>query len=188
MVKLTVRIPVTMSVVRSNGTTASYADNTRTGTGFNVTLTADTSAVIRDIETRSRGLSYAQTDALVSSSVRELIGSMPTRMDHNGAEEFYFEDQDDYDDPNDPGDGGTVSYGVPLGALDNLVLSVDYMGVGPNAPAPVLDRLFRGVIRAPDSMYRKYDVFPEAWTECAEGENCRRRTLPPKSETTTGHS
>ena len=46
------------------------------------------------------------------------------------------------------------------------------MAVGPHAPAPVLDRLLQGAIRAPDSMYRKHDVYPEAWEEAAERENC----------------
>ena len=84
----------------------------------------------------------------------------------------YFEDQDDYDDPNDPGGGGSVSYGVPISSLDNMTLSVDYMAVGPHAPAPVLDRLLRRAIRGPDSMYRKLDIFPEAWEQAPEGENC----------------
>ena len=84
----------------------------------------------------------------------------------------YFAEQDDYDDPNDPGGGGSVSYGVPISNLDNMTLSVDYMAVGLHAPAPVLDRLLRGAIRRPDSMYRKWDIFPEAWEEAPEGENC----------------
>ena len=172
MVKVTVRIPVTMSAVRSNGTTASYDHNSRTGTGYAVTLTADTSAVIRELEANSQRLSYDQMDVRVSAAIRDLIRNKGTRMNYNGEEEHYFEDQDDYDDPNDPGNGGSVSYGVPTSNVDNMVLSVDYMGVGPHAPAPVLDRLLRGAIRAPDSMYRKFDIFPEAWTEAAEGENC----------------
>ena len=109
-------------------------------------------------------------DARVSAAVRALVRGKNMRMNYIGEEEHYFEDQDDYDDPNDPGDGGTVSYGVPAHGVDGMTLSVDYMGVGPNAPAPVLDRLLRGAIRAPDSMYRKWDIFPVAWTE--EGENC----------------
>ena len=172
MVKVTVRIPVTMSVVRANGTTASYDTNSRTGVGYAVTLTADTSAVIRELEANSQGLSYDQMDARVSTAVRNLIRSKDARMNFNEQQEHYFEDQDDYDDPNDPGNGGTVSYGVPMSNLDNMTLSVDYMGVGPNAPAPVLDRLLRGAIRSPDSMYRKWDVFPKAWEEAPEGENC----------------
>ena len=58
---------------------------------------------------------------------------------------------------------------MPTSNIDNMTLSVDYMGVGPNAPAPVLDRLLRRAIRGPDSMYRKLDIFPEAWEEAAEG-------------------
>ena len=73
MVKLTVRIPVTMSAVRSNGTTASYDQNSRTGNGFAVTLTADTSAVIRELEANSQGLSYDQMDVRVSAAIRDLI-------------------------------------------------------------------------------------------------------------------
>ena len=161
-----------MSAVRANGSTASYSENTRTGTGFSVTLTADTSAVIRELEASSQRLSYDQMDVHVSAAIRDLIRNKGTRMNYNGQEEHYFEDQDDYDDPNDPGGGGSVSYGVPISNIDNMTLSVDYMGVGPNAPAPVLDRLLQGAIRAPDSMYRKFDIFPEAWTEAAEGENC----------------
>ena len=172
MVKVTVRIPVTMSAVRSNGTTASYDHNSSTGTGCAVTLTADTSAVIRELEANSQGLSYDQMDVRVSAAIRDLIRNKGTRVNYKGEEEHYFEDQDDYDDPNDPGNGGSVSYGVPISNLDNMTLSVDYMAVGPNAPAPVLDRLLRGAIRAPDSMYRKLDIFPVAWTEAAEGENC----------------
>ena len=172
MVKVTVRIPVTMSAVRSNGTTASYDPNSRPGNGFAVTLTADTSAVIRELEANTQRLSYDQMDVRVSAATRNLIRSKGTRMNYNGQEEHYFEDQDDYDDPNDPGGGGSVSYGVPISNIDDMTLSVDYMGVGPNAPDPVLDRLLRGAIRAPDSMYRKFDIFPEAWTEAAEGENC----------------
>ena len=172
MVKLIVRVPVTMSAVRSNGTTASYDQNSRTGNGFAVTLTADTSAVIRELEANSRGLSYDQMDARVSSAIRDLIRNKGTRLNYNGEEEHYLEEDDDYDDPNDPGNGGSVSYGVPTSNVDNMILSVDYMGVGPHAPAPVLDRLLQGAIRAPDSMYRKYDIFPEAWAETAEGENC----------------
>ena len=158
MVKVTVRIPVTMSAVRSNGTTASYDHNSRTGTGYAVTLTADTSAIIRELEANSQGLSYDQMDVRVSAAIRDLIRKKSTRINYKGEEEHYFEDQDDYDDPNDPGNGGSVSYGVPTNRVDNMTLSVDYMGVGPHAPAPVLDRLLQGAIRAPDSMYRKYDI------------------------------
>ena len=109
MVKLTVRIPVTMSAVRSNGTTASHDQNSRTGNGFAVTLTADTSAVIRELEANSQGLSYDQMDVRVSAAIRDLIRNKGTRMNYKGEEEHYFEDQDDYDDPNDPGAGGSVS-------------------------------------------------------------------------------
>ena len=158
MVKLTVHIPVTISAVRSNGTTASYEQNSRTGNGFAVILTADTSAIIRELEANSRGLSYDEMDARVSSAIRDLIRNKGTRMNYNGEEEHYFEEEDDYDDPNDPGNGGSVSYGVPTSNVDSMTLSVDYMGVVTHAPAPVLDRLLQGAIRAPDSMYRKYDI------------------------------
>ena len=104
MVKVTVRIPVTMSAVRSNGTTASYDQNSRTGNGFAVTLTADTSAVIRELEANSQGLSYDQMDVRVSAAIRDLIRNKGTRMNYKGEEEHYFEDQDDYDDPNDVGE------------------------------------------------------------------------------------
>ena len=109
-----------MSAVRANGSTASYSENTRTGTGFSVTLTADTSAVIRELEANSRGLSYDQMDVRVSSAIRDLIRSKGTRMNYNGQEEHYFEDQDDYDDPDDPGNGGSVSYGVPTDRVNNI--------------------------------------------------------------------
>ena len=168
MVKIIVRIPVTMSAVRANGSTASFDQNSRTGNGFEVTLTADTSATIRELEANSLGLSYDQMDVRVSAAIRDLIRKKGTRMNYNG-EEYYFEDQDDYDDPNDPGNGGSVSYGVPISNLDSMTLSVDYVAIGPNAPAPVLDRLLRGAIRAPDSMYRKLDIFPVAWTAPPKG-------------------
>ena len=83
------------------------------------------------------------------------FGDNPTRLDHNGNEEDYLEDYDAYDHPNDPGGGGSVTYGVPTNLLDNLEISVDYMAEGENAPLPVLDRILRGAIRAPDSMDRK---------------------------------
>ena len=172
MVELIVRIPVTMSAVRANGSTASFDQNSRTGKGFEVTLTADTSATIRELEANSQGLSYDQMGVRVTAAIRDLIRSKGTRMNYNGEEEHYFEEQDDYDDPNDPGGGGSLSYGVPTNSIDNMTLSVDFMAVGPNAPAPVLDRLLQGAIRAPDSMYRKLNIFPEAWEEAAEGENC----------------
>ena len=155
MVKLIVRIPVTMSAVRANGSTASYDQNSRTGNGFEVTLTADTSATIRELEANSLGLSHDQMDVRVSAAIRDLIRNKGTRVNYKGEEEHYFEDQDDYDDPNDPGNGGSVSYGVPISNLDNMTLSVDYMAVGPHAAAPVLDRLFRSALRGLDSMYRK---------------------------------
>ena len=161
-----------MSAVRANGTTASYDHNSRTGTGYAVTLTSDTSAVIRELEANSQGLSYDQMDVRVSAAIRDLIRNKSTRVNYKGEEEHYFEDQDDYDDPNDPGNGGSVSYGVAISNLDNMTLSVDYMAVGLHAPAPVLDRLLRRAIRGPDSMYRKWDIFPEAWEEAPEGENC----------------
>ena len=97
MVKLIVRVPVTMSAVRSKGTTASYDQNSRTGNGFAVTLTADTSAVIRELEANSRGLSYDQMDARVSSAIRDLIRKKGTRTNYNGEEEHYLEEDDDYD-------------------------------------------------------------------------------------------
>ncbi len=75
-------------------------------------------------------------------------------------------------DPNDPGGGGSVTYEVPTDILDNLEIYVDYMAEGENTPLPVLDRLLRGAIRAPDSMYRKWNILVEAWTEAPEGENC----------------
>ncbi len=169
MVTLIVRIPVTMRAVRTNCSTASYDRKSSTRNGFEVTLTADTSAVIRELREDSQRLNYDQMHARVSSAMRDLIRSRSTHMNYKGELEHYFEEEDDYDDPNDPGAGGSVSYGVPTSNIDNMTLSVDYMGVGPNAPAPVLDRLLQGAIRAPDSMYRKFDIFPEAWTEPPKG-------------------
>ena len=75
MVKVTVRIPVTMSAVRANGTTASCDHNSREGTGCAVTLTADISAVIQELEANSQGLSYDQMDVRVSAAIRDLIRS-----------------------------------------------------------------------------------------------------------------
>ena len=90
MVKVTVRIPVTMSAVRSNGTTASCDHNSRTGNGYAITLTADTSAVIRELEANSQGLSYDQMDVRVSAAIRDLIHNKSTQ----GEEEHYFEDEE----------------------------------------------------------------------------------------------
>ena len=115
-------------------------------------------------------------DAPVRNGIRDAIRANPTRLDYNGREEYYLENHDaggsGNQDPNDPGDGGGVTYGVPTDLLDNLEIYVDYMAEGENAPLPVLDRLLRGAIRAPDSMYRKWDILAEAWTEAPEGENC----------------
>ena len=91
MVKVTVRIPVTMSAVRSNGSTASYDQNSCTSDRFEVTLTADTSATIRELEANSLGLSYDQMDVRVSAAIRDLIRNKGTRMNYNGEEEYYFE-------------------------------------------------------------------------------------------------
>ena len=161
-----------MSAVRANGTTGSYDHNTRTGQNFHITLTADTSAAIRELEANHQGLSRDQMYARASSAIQDLLRNESTRLNYNGQEEYYFEDQDDYDDPNDPGEGGSVSYGVPRDYLDNLQISMDYLGVTSNAPASVLDRLLQKAIRGPDSMYRNHDIFAEAWDEAPEGENC----------------
>ena len=134
MANLVVRVPVTMSAVRSNGTTASYDRNARTGQGFSITLTAETSATIRDLAANGQERSREEMYAQASSAVRDLIRAKNTRINYNGQEEFYWEDQDDYDDPNDPGGGGAVSYGVPIDYLNNLQISVDYLGVTSNAP------------------------------------------------------
>ena len=101
--RLVVRVPVTMSAVRANGTTGSYDHNTRTGQNFHITLTADTSAAIRELEANHQGLSRDQMYARASSAIQDLLRSKSTRLNYNGQEEHYFEDQDDYDDPNDPG-------------------------------------------------------------------------------------
>ena len=155
MVRITARIPVTMSVVRRNGTTVSLEQNPWNGNNFLVTLTAHNSAAIRELEDRIQGHDYDAMDAPVRNGIRDAIRANPTRLDHNGNEEYYLEDYDAYDDPNDPGGGGSVTYGVPTNLLDNLEISVDYMAEGENAPCPVLDRILRGAIPAPDSMYRK---------------------------------
>ena len=195
--RLVVRIPVTMSAVRANGTTTSYDCNTRTGQEFNITLTADTSAAIRELEANNQGLSRDQMYARAPSAIQDLIRNKNTRMDYNGQEEHYLEDQDGCDDPNDPGEGGSVSYGVPRGYLDNLQVSMGYLGVTSNAPASVLGRLLQGAIRAPDSMYRKQNSFVEAWGEAPErGElygyaallGCKREFLQAHgNETATMH-
>ena len=91
-------------------------------------------------------------DVRISAAIRDLIRNKGAGMNYKGEEEHYLENQGDYDDPNDPGNGGSVSYRVPISNFDSMSLSVDYMAVGPNAPAPVLDRLLQGATRAPDSM------------------------------------
>jgi hypothetical protein len=171
MVRITARIPVTMSAVHRNGTTVSFEQNPRNGDNFRVTLTAHNSTAIQDLEYRMSGHDYDAMDVPVRNAIRNVIRASPTRLD-NGNEEYYLEDHDTYDDSNDPGGGGSVSYGVPTDLLDSWEFSVDYMAEGENAPLPVLDRVLRGAIRAPDSMYRQWDILAEAWTEAPEGENC----------------
>lgn len=171
MVDIVVRVPVTMSVVRTNGTTASYDQNPRTGKGFQVICTAETSATTRELDANGQGLSYDQMDVRVLAAIKHVIRNNDTRINYNGQEEYYVADQDDYDDPNDSGNGGSVSYGVPVSNLDNLSLSVDYVAAGRIAQPPALVRLLRGAIRAPDSMYRKWGIFPEARDHALEGKN-----------------
>ena len=172
MVRITARIPVTMSAVRRNGTTVSLEQNPRNGNNFLVAITAHNSATIQGLEDRIQGQDYNAMDVPVRDAIRNMIRASPTRLDQNGNEEYYLEDHDAYDDPNDPGGGGSVSYGVPTHLVDTLEFSVDYMAQGENAPLPVIDRVLRGAIRSPDSMYRKWDILAEAWTEAPEGENC----------------
>ena len=82
------------------------------------------------------------------------------------------EDEDDYDEPM-TGDVEAASFGVHADTIDNMTISVDYETDNPNSPTgPRFDRLLRGAIRGPDSMYRKHDICAEAWDEAPEGENC----------------
>ena len=62
MVNITIRFPVTMSVVRRNGTTASYNYNQR-GERYTRTINGFVSDQIRAIEANSAGLSYDELDA-----------------------------------------------------------------------------------------------------------------------------
>ena len=171
MVKITIRIPVAMSVVRRNGTTASY-DRNRQGERYTRTINGYVSDQIRAIEANSAGLSYDELDARVSEVVRNTIRNTQTRINYLGAEEHYLEDEDDYDEPM-TGDVEAASFGVHADTSDNMTISVDYETNNPNSPiGSIFDRLLRGAIRGPDSMYRKHDIFAEAWDEAPEGENC----------------
>ena len=171
MVNITIRFPVTMSVVRRNGTTASYNYNQR-GERYTRTINGYVSDQIRAIEANSAGLSYDELDARVSEAVRNTIRNKQTRINYLGAEEHYLEDEDDYDDPM-TGDAEAASFGVHADTVDNMTISVDYETDNPNSPTgSIFDRLLRGAIRGPDSMYRKHDIFAEAWDEAPEGENC----------------
>ena len=118
MVRITARIPVTMSAVRRNGTTVSFEQNPRNGNNFLVAITAHNSATIQDLENRIQGQDYDAMDVPVRDAIRNMIRASPTRLDQNGNEEYYLEDHDAYDDPNDPGGGGSVSYGVPTHLAD----------------------------------------------------------------------
>ena len=111
---------------------------------------------------------HQQLDARVSEVARNIVRNNQTRLNYDGIEERYLEDEDDYDDPM-TGDVEAASFGVPTDAVDNMTLSVDYTVDGPNALAgSIFDRPLRGAIRGPDSMYRKHDIFAEAWDEAPE--------------------
>ena len=170
MVNITIRFPVTMSVVRRNGTTASYNYNQR-GERYTRTINGFVSDQIRAIEANSTGLSYDELDARVSEVVRNTIRNKQTRINYLGAEEHYLEDEDDYDEPM-AGDAEAVSFGVHADTIDNMTISVDYEMDNANSTGSIFDRMLRGAIRGPDSMYRKHDIFTEAWDEAPEGENC----------------
>ena len=86
MVNITIRIPVTTSAVRRNGTTASYGRN-REGERYTRTLTGYVTDQIRAIETSGAGLSYHELDARVSEAARNIIRNKPTRLNYDGVEE-----------------------------------------------------------------------------------------------------
>ena len=115
---------------------------------------------------------HDELDARVSAVVRNTIRNTQTRINYLGAEEHYLEDEDDYDEPM-TGDVEAASFGVHTDTVDNMTISVDYETDNPNSPTgSIFDRLLRGAIRGPDSMYRKHDIFAEAWDEAPEGDNC----------------
>ena len=113
-----------MSVVRRNGTTASYNYNQR-GERYTRTINGYVSDQIRAIEANSAGLSYGELDARVSEAARNIIRNKRMRINYAGAEEHYLEDEDDYDEPM-AGDAEAVSFGVHADTIDNMTLSVDY--------------------------------------------------------------
>ena len=78
MVNITIRFPVTMSVVRRNGTTASYNYNQR-GERYTRTINGFVSDQIRAIEANGAGLSYDNLEARVSEAVRNTIRNKQTR-------------------------------------------------------------------------------------------------------------
>ncbi len=80
MVRITARIPVTMSVVRRNGTMVSLEQNPRNGNNFLVTLTAYKSAAIRELEDRIQGHDYNAMDAPVRNGIRDEIRANTTRF------------------------------------------------------------------------------------------------------------
>ena len=141
MVNITIRFPVTMSVVRRNGTTASYNYN-QPGERYTRTINGYVSDQIRAIEANSAGLSYDELDARVSEAVRNTIRSKQTRTNYIGAEEHYLEDEDDYDEPM-TGDVEAASFGVHADTVGNMTISVDYETDNPNSPTgSIFDRLF----------------------------------------------
>ena len=142
-----------MSAVRRNGTKASYNHNQR-GNRYVRTINGYVSDQIRAIEANSAGLSYDKLDARVSEAVRNTIRSKQTRINYLGAEGHYLEDEDDYDEPM-AGDVEAASFGVHADTVGNMAISVDYETDDPNSPTgSIFDRLLRGTIRGPDSMYR----------------------------------
>ena len=98
MVNITIRIPVTMRIVRRNGTTASFNHNRR-GERYTRTINGYISDQIRAIEASSAGLSYDQLDARVSEVARNIIRNKQTRLNYDRVKEHCLEDEDDCDDP-----------------------------------------------------------------------------------------
>ena len=121
-----------MSVVRRNGTTASFNHNRR-GERYTRTINGYVSDQIRAIEANSAGLSYDELDVRVSEVVRNTIRSKQTRINYLGAEEHYLEDEDDYDDPM-TGDAEAASFCVHADTVDNMTISVDYEMDNPDSP------------------------------------------------------
>lgn len=144
MANNTVRVPVTMSAVLANNTTASYDLNTQTYTGYTVTLTAGSSVWIESSRNTAESSPMISWLCVFMSAIQDMVRSKYTHRNYNGVVGYYLEDQHHYGDTSEPGNGGSVSYGAPVGNLGHLDLSVDYIALGPNASARALAGVLRG--------------------------------------------